>query len=32
MVRRDEINPVMDALFDLGAKAMVASDIRSCRL
>ena len=32
MVRRSEINPVMDALLELGARAMVASDIRSCRL
>jgi ATP phosphoribosyltransferase len=32
MVRRDEVNPVMDALSDLGAKAILASDIRSCRL
>ncbi len=32
MVRRDEVNPVMDALVELGAKAILASDIRSCRL
>jgi ATP phosphoribosyltransferase len=32
MVRRDEVNPVMDALAELGAKAILASDIRSCRL
>ncbi|HEY7813962.1 MAG TPA: ATP phosphoribosyltransferase [Nakamurella sp.] len=32
MVRRNEVNPVMDALFELGAKAILASDIRSCRL
>jgi ATP phosphoribosyltransferase len=32
MVRRDEANPVMDALAELGAKAILASDIRSCRL
>jgi ATP phosphoribosyltransferase len=32
MVRRDEVNPVMDALSELGAKAILASDIRSCRL
>ncbi len=32
MVPRDEVNPVMDALADLGAKAILASDIRSCRL
>lgn len=32
MVRRGEANPVMDALAELGAKAILASDIRSCRL
>jgi ATP phosphoribosyltransferase len=32
MVRRSESNPVMDALAELGAKAVLASDIRSCRL
>jgi ATP phosphoribosyltransferase len=32
MVRRSEVNPVMDALVELGAKAILASDIRSCRL
>lgn len=32
MVRRDDANPVMDALLELGAKAILASDIRSCRL
>jgi ATP phosphoribosyltransferase len=32
MVRRNEVNPVMDALFELGAKAILASDIRTCRL
>ena len=32
MVRRGEVNPVMDALYDLGARAILASDIRSCRL
>lgn len=32
MVRRNEVNPVMDALYELGAKAILASDIRSCRL
>ncbi len=32
MVRRTESNPVMDALAELGAKAILASDIRSCRL
>jgi ATP phosphoribosyltransferase len=32
MVPRADANPVMDALADLGAKAVLASDIRSCRL
>ncbi|MBM9466779.1 ATP phosphoribosyltransferase [Nakamurella leprariae] len=32
MVPRAEANPVMDALAELGAKAVLASDIRSCRL
>lgn len=32
MVRRHQANPVMDALAELGAKAVLASDIRSCRL
>jgi len=32
MVRRSESNPLMDALSELGAKAVLASDIRSCRL
>lgn len=32
MVLRREANPVMDALVALGAKAILASDIRSCRL
>ncbi len=32
MVKRRESNPVMDALVELGAKAILASDIRSCRL
>ncbi len=32
MVPRLEANPVMDALAELGAKAVLASDIRSCRL
>ncbi len=32
MVRRKDANPVMDALSELGAKAILASDIRSCRL
>lgn len=32
MVLRKESNRVMDALADLGAKAVLATDIRSCRL
>jgi ATP phosphoribosyltransferase len=32
MVKRNESNPVMDRLYELGAKAILASDIRSCRL
>ena len=32
MVLRSKANPVMDALAALGAKAILASDIRSCRL
>lgn len=32
MVPRAQANPVMDALAELGAKAVLASDIRSCRL
>ncbi|AHH96396.1 ATP phosphoribosyltransferase [Kutzneria viridogrisea] len=32
MVSRREANPVMDKLSALGAKAILASDIRSCRL
>ena len=32
MVPRGQTNPVMDALVELGAKAILASDIRACRL
>ena len=32
MVPRGTANPVMDALSELGAKAILASDIRACRL
>ena len=32
MVLRSKANPVMDALAALGAKAILAPDIRSCRL
>ncbi|WP_305095066.1 ATP phosphoribosyltransferase [Prescottella sp. R16] len=32
MVSRKELNTVMDQLAELGAKAILASDIRSCRI
>jgi ATP phosphoribosyltransferase len=32
MVPRKQVNPIMDTLSALGAKAILASDIRSCRL
>jgi ATP phosphoribosyltransferase len=32
MVLRHEVNPVMDALSALGAQAILAYDIRSCRM
>ncbi|MTD16783.1 ATP phosphoribosyltransferase [Nakamurella sp. YIM 132087] len=32
MVLRTKANPVMDALVGIGAKAILASDIRTCRL
>lgn len=32
MVLRKNSNPVMDALVEIGAKAILVSDIRSCRL
>jgi ATP phosphoribosyltransferase len=32
MVPRADVNPIMDRLAALGAKAVLASDIRSCRL
>ncbi|MGH3433883.1 MAG: ATP phosphoribosyltransferase [Thermocrispum sp.] len=32
MVSRKEVNRIMDALAEAGAKAILASDIRSCRL
>ena len=32
MVLRSTANPVMDALAEIGARAILASDIRSCRL
>ena len=31
MVPRREVNPIMDELAAIGAKAILASDIRSCR-
>ena len=32
MVLRTQVNPVMDQLAELGAKAILASDLRACRL
>ena len=32
MVSRKDLNVVMDQLADLGAKAILASEIRSCRI
>jgi len=32
MVNRKDVNPVMDDLAALGVKAILASDIRTCRL
>ncbi|HET9140505.1 ATP phosphoribosyltransferase [Actinophytocola sp.] len=32
MVPRNEVNPIMDQLAELGARAVLAFDIRSCRL
>jgi ATP phosphoribosyltransferase len=32
MVPRKQVNPIMDQLSAIGAKAILASDIRSCRL
>ena len=32
MVPRKEVNRIMDELAETGAKAVLASDIRSCRL
>ena len=32
MVRRDETNRVMDALYDLGARAILVTSIHACRL
>ena len=32
MVRRDDTNRVMDALYDLGARAILVTSIHACRL
>ena len=32
MVSRKKVNHIMDELAEVGAKAILASDIRSCRL
>lgn len=32
MVPRDEVHPTMDRLYDLGAKAILVTDIAACRL
>lgn len=32
MVRRDETNRVMDALYDVGARAIIVTSIHACRL
>ena len=32
MVRRDETNAVMDALYDVGARAILVTSIHACRL
>ncbi|MDG3011142.1 ATP phosphoribosyltransferase [Rhodococcus sp. D2-41] len=32
MVARTEVNTIMDALAEIGARAILASDIRSCRM
>jgi ATP phosphoribosyltransferase len=32
MVSRKKVNLIMDELAEVGAKAILASDIRSCRL
>ncbi len=32
MIRRKEVNPIMDQLHDIGARGVITTDIRSCRL
>lgn len=32
MVPRKQVNQIMDELAELGAKAVLATDIRTCRL
>ena len=32
MVERDEVHRVMDELYDLGARAILVTDISNCRL
>jgi ATP phosphoribosyltransferase len=32
MVRRSAVNAIMDELADLGAKGILSSDIRTCRI
>jgi ATP phosphoribosyltransferase len=32
MVRRDDVHRSMDELYDLGARAIIATDISNCRL
>lgn len=32
MARKKDVNPIMDALADLGAKGIIITDIRTCRI
>jgi len=32
MVQRDDVHRVMDELYDLGARAILVTDISNCRL
>ena len=32
MVRRDDAHRIMDELYDLGARAILVTDITNCRL
>jgi ATP phosphoribosyltransferase len=32
MILRDDIHPIMDALYDVGARAILVTDIHACRL